>query len=240
MKLDKQLIIAHRGASGLVEHENTITSFEKAYQVGADSVELDIRKTKDDIIVVVHNPDYKDKLIKDYTYSELVDATSKEGFIMPTLTEALKYCHNKIFLDIEIKESGYEEEIIKTILSVLNTNEFFIRSFLKESLRKVKKINKNIKTVLLLGVEFPKYGFLTRIFELFPLFKVIRSKCDMVSPHYLLVRLGFHFRMRLIGKPVLVWTVNDEKIMNKLLNKVKVEGVITNFPDKALDLRRSK
>lgn len=240
MKLDKQLIIAHRGASGLVEHENTITSFEKAYQVGADSVELDIRKTKDDVIVVVHNPDYKDKLIKDYTYSELVDATSKEGFIMPTLTEALKYCHNKIFLDIEIKESGYEEEIIKTILSVLNTNEFFIRSFLKESLRKVKKINKNIKTVLLLGVEFPKYGFLTRIFELFPLFKVIRSKCDMVSPHYLLVRLGFHFRMRLIGKPVLVWTVNDEKIMNKLLNKVKVEGVITNFPDKALDLRRSK
>lgn len=240
MKLDKQLIIAHRGASGLVEHENTITSFEKAYQVGADSVELDIRKTKDDVIVVVHNPDYKDKLIKDYTYSELVDATSKEGFIMPTLTEALKYCHNKIFLDIEIKESGYEEEIIKTILSVLNTNEFFIRSFLKESLRKVKKINKNIKTVLLLGVEFPKYGFLTRIFELFPLFKVIRSKCDMVSPHYLLVRLGFHFRMRLIGKPVLVWTVNDEKIMNKLLNKVKVEGIITNFPDKALDLRRSK
>lgn len=240
MKLDKQLIIAHRGASGLVEHENTITSFEKAYQVGADSVELDIRKTKDDVIVVVHNPDYKDKLIKDYTYSELVDATSKEGFIMPTLKEALKYCHNKIFLDIEIKESGYEEEIVESILSVLNTSEFFIRSFLKESLRKVKKINKNIKTVLLLGVEFPKYGFLTRIFELFPLFKVIRSKCDMVSPHYLLVRLGFHFRMRLIGKPVLVWTVNDEKIMNKLLNKVKVEGIITNFPDKALDLRRSK
>lgn len=240
MKLDKQLIIAHRGASGLVEHENTITSFEKAYQVGADSVELDIRKTKDDVIVVVHNPDYKDKLIKDYTYSELVDATSKEGFIMPTLIEALKYCHNKIFLDIEIKESGYEEEIVETILSVLNTSEFFIRSFLKESLRKVKKINKNIKTVLLLGVEFPKYGFLTRIFELFPLFKVLKSKCDMVSPHYLLVRFGFHFRMRLIGKPVLVWTVNDENIMEKLLNKVKVEGIITNFPDKALDLRRNK
>lgn len=238
MKLDKKLIIAHRGASGLVEHENTITSFEKAYQVGADSVELDIRKTKDDVIVVVHNPDYKDKLIKDYTYSELCEATSKEGFIMPTLIESLKYCHNKIFLDIEIKESGYEEEIVKTILSVLNTDEFFIRSFLKESLRKVKKINKNIKTVLLLGVEFPKYGFLTRIAELFPLFKVVRSKCDMVSPHYLLVRFGFHFRMRLIGKPVLVWTVNDENIMDKLLNKVKVEGIITNFPDKALNLRR--
>ena len=33
MKLDKQMIIAHRGASGLVEHENTIEAFEKAVEV---------------------------------------------------------------------------------------------------------------------------------------------------------------------------------------------------------------
>lgn len=238
MKLNKQWIIAHRGASGLVEHENTIESFEKAYQVGADSVELDIRKTKDGKIIVVHNPDYEGKLIKDYTYSELCDKTKANGFIMPTLEEALIYCKDKIFMDIEVKENGYEEEIVSMILKYLNTDEFFIRSFIKESIRKIKKINKNIKTVLLLGVEFPKFGFLTRIAELFPLFKVINSKCDMVSPHYLLVRLGFHFRMKLIGKPVLVWTVNDEKLMDKLLNKVKVEGIITNYPNKALELRR--
>lgn len=240
MKLNKQLIIAHRGASGLVEYENTISSFEKAYQVGADSVELDVRKTKDDVIIVVHNPDYEDKLIKEYTYDELCKKTLSDGFIMPKLEDVLIYCKDKIFMDIEIKESGYEKEIIKLILNYLNVDEFFIRSFLKKSIKQVKKINKKIKTVLLLGVEFPRFGFLTRIFELFPLFKVISSRCDMVSPHYLLVRFGFHLRMKLIGKPVLVWTVNDEKIMDHLLNKVRVEGIITNYPDKALSLRRCK
>lgn len=238
MKLNKQWIIAHRGASGLVEHENTIESFEKAYEVGADSVELDVRKTKDGKIIVVHNPDYEGKLIKDYTYLELCEATKTNGFIMPTLEEALIYCKNKIFMDIEIKEDGYEEDILALILKYLTVDEFFIRSFLKQSIRKIKKINKRVKTVLLLGVEFPKFGFLTRIAEIFPLAKVISSKCDMVSPHYLLVRLGFHSRMKLIGKPVLVWTVNDENMMDKLLNKIKVEGIITNFPDKALKLRR--
>ena len=39
MKIKKQYIIAHRGASGLVEHENTIEAFEKAIEVGADYIE---------------------------------------------------------------------------------------------------------------------------------------------------------------------------------------------------------
>lgn len=238
MKLDKQWIIAHRGASGLVEHENTISSFEKAYVVGADSVELDIRKTKDGKIIVVHNPDYNGKLISEYTYDELCEVTKKDGFVMPTLEDAILYCKDKIFMDIEIKEEGYEDEIVDIILKHLKPEEFFVRSFIKKSIKRIKRINKNIKTVLLLGVEFPKYGFLTRIAELFPLAKIISSKCDMISPHYRLVICGFHFRMKLLGKPVLVWTVNDKERIDYLLNKKKVEGIITNYPDVAISLRK--
>ena len=44
------LILAHRGAKGLVKFENTFEAFDKALEVGADGIELDVRKTKDNIV----------------------------------------------------------------------------------------------------------------------------------------------------------------------------------------------
>ncbi len=237
MILKKQLIIAHRGASGLVKHENTIEAFEKAYLVGADSVELDIRKTKDNVIVVIHDSNFLGKFIKDYNYNELIERSKNLDFIIPTLEEAINYCQNKIMMDIEIKEEGYEKEILDIILKHLDYEQFFIRSFSVNSLKKIKELDSNVTCVLLLGVPIAKYGIFTRLSELFPLAKILKSKCDIVSPHYLLIHFGFHFRMKLIKKPVLVWTVDDEKRMNKLLNKIKVEGIVTNYPNKALEIK---
>lgn len=238
MKFDKQWIVAHRGASGLVEHENTLESFQKAIDVGSDSFECDVRKTKDGIIIVTHNPDYKGKLIKDYNYSELCEETLKEGFTMPKYEDMLKFVKGKIFADIELKEAGYEEEFVKITLKYLNTDEFFVRSFLGEAIKRIKEINGNIKTVYLIGVEKSKHIFFTRLAELFPIHWIRKYKADMVSPHYLLVRFGFLKRMHFHKVPVLVWTVNDEALMDRLLNKVKVDAIITNYPDKAIAIRK--
>ena len=238
MKIKKQYIIAHRGASGLVEHENTIEAFEKAIEVGADYIEMDLRKTSDNKIIVVHNPDYNGKLIKDFSYQELCQETLENGFIMPLFENVLEKFKDKIMFDIELTEEGYEEEIVEMVLKYLSLDSFIIKSFFKKSVRKIKKINKKITTALLLGVEFPKYGYLTRIAELFPLGKIITSKCDIVSPNYQLVICGFVRRMKLIKKPVWVWTVNDNEKMDVLLNKNKVDAIITNYPDRALKFRK--
>src|SRR5260221_5656519 len=48
------LRIAHRGASGY-EPENTLISFQKALQLGADMLELDVRVSKDGFVVVIHD-----------------------------------------------------------------------------------------------------------------------------------------------------------------------------------------
>ncbi|MFA5765849.1 MAG: glycerophosphodiester phosphodiesterase, partial [Bacilli bacterium] len=97
-------------------------------------------------------------------------------------------------------------------------------------------VDKNIKTVLLLGVERPKWGLFTRLSELFPLFRILKTKCDMVSPHYRLIRFGYIWRLKLWKKPVLIWTVNDSKLMEKLLIDKKAAGIITNFPDAAIEI----
>lgn len=236
----KTSIIAHRGASGLVEYENTIESFEKAIEVKADSVELDVRKTKDGQIIVVHDEVFIDRLISEWDYYSLCQETMKYGYTMPLLEEVLKRLKGRIFIDIEIKEKGYTKEIIDLVLGILAPDEFYIRSFHDKELKEVKKINKNIKTVLLLGLEYPKHVVLTRLSELFPLFRVLKTKCDIVSPYYQLVILGYVKRLHLIGRPVLVWTVDSPELMRKLIFKNKVDGIITNYPDKALAIRDEK
>ena len=239
LHFNKRIVQAHRGASGY-EQQNTIKAFDKAVELNSDAIELDIRKTKDNLIVVFHDPTYQNKHINDWNYLELNEKTQEEGFLVPLLSDVLKLYKNKILLDIEIKEEGYEEEIIKMVKEVLDYNEFNIRSFSEKTIRTIKKLDPKIYTILLIGAEFPKYGFLTRIAELFPLAKVIRSKCDCVSPNYQLIRLWYVQRMHLIKKPVLAWTVNDEKLIDRMLHKAKVDGVVTNYPDLAISIRDKK
>ncbi len=237
MKIYKeQAIEAHRGAKGLVQFENTIEAFSKAIEVGCDGIELDLRKTKDGVIVIRHNPDYNGELLCNLTYEELLNKTKKDGFIIPTFIETLEFCKGKTFLDIELKEAGYEEEILETVLKYLSYEEFYIRSFIKKTLKKVKKIDRKVKTVLLLGVNKARFSFISRLAEIFPLFLILYTKCDIVSPHRFVYHFFYHLRMKVLGKPIIVWTVNSDKQLNKLLNKQKV-AIITDFPDKAVKIR---
>ena len=53
----RQLVrIAHRGASGKgLAPENTLPSFERALEIGADAIEMDVRATRDGRVVVIHD-----------------------------------------------------------------------------------------------------------------------------------------------------------------------------------------
>ncbi|NQX82774.1 MAG: hypothetical protein HRT66_12405 [Flavobacteriaceae bacterium] len=71
-------IIAHRGFSSIAP-ENTLTAFSKAIDSGADYFELDVHKTKNDSIVVIHDSSvdktsfYKKGEVADMTYQELIN-----------------------------------------------------------------------------------------------------------------------------------------------------------------------
>ena len=54
MAADRQIIIAHRGASGLAP-ENTLPAFQAAIDAGADGIEFDVQLTADGVPVIVHD-----------------------------------------------------------------------------------------------------------------------------------------------------------------------------------------
>lgn len=233
MVYKKQTVVAHRGAKGLVEHENTIEAFRKAIEVGSDCIEIDIRKTKDNQIVVFHDASIKKKLLKDLNYSELLELA---GFEIPLLEEVLKFVKGKILLDIEFKESGYVDEVLKLVNKYLNNNEFYVRSFNEDVIIDVKTYDNKIICALLLGRDVKKKVIRTRLSELFPGRRIKRCGCDFVSPHYRLIKFGFMWRMKLLKQQVCCWTVNDKELMKKLLFKKKVHAIVTDYPNIAIDL----
>ena len=127
--MKKTQIIGHRGAKGLVAFENTIESFQKAIDVGCDGIEFDIRKTLDNKIIVHHDDHINNNLIKNHTYDDLLEISHKIGYHIPLLEEVLTKFKGKIYFDIEIKEYGYEEDVIKLIKNFLDYHEFCVRSF---------------------------------------------------------------------------------------------------------------
>ncbi|MGE3590190.1 MAG: glycerophosphodiester phosphodiesterase [Ilumatobacteraceae bacterium] len=99
-------VIAHRGASR-AEHENTIDAFRRARAMGSDAVELDVRRTRDGILVVHHNPELPDgRVIADTEHADLPPE-------VPTLPAALDACAG-MWVNVEIKNDPAEADFDET------------------------------------------------------------------------------------------------------------------------------
>ena len=119
-------IVAHRGIPD-IHPENTISAFERAIELGADSIELDVRLSSDHIPMVYHYF-YLEVVstgagpIFDYTCEQLrnIPIIGKNGidkYQIPTLMEVLEIIGGKIGLEIEIK--GPEPESAKIVADTL-------------------------------------------------------------------------------------------------------------------------
>ena len=228
------MIVAHRGAPSYAK-ENTIESFEKAVALGADMIEFDVRRTKDNVFIVYHDGLIQGKPVNELTYEKISQIARNQGFDIPTVEEVLRWSRGRIKLDVELKEEGYEKEIVELLSKYLEKDQFVITSFNESSLMIIKEDYPGIQVGLLLGrFEAPLW---TRISEFFPMKRCKKAQADFLVAHLKLLRFGFLERARRSHKPVLVWTVNDEEMIRKLLNDRRVYAIITDKPDLAVSLR---
>ncbi len=229
-------IIAHRGASGLTEFDNSLESFRKAVELGADMIEFDVRKTRDDVLIAFHDPDIEGRKISDLSYEELLDITEERGFRVPTVGDVVNLSKGKIGLDIELKEEGYEERVVELVRGHLGHSDYVMKSFYDGCVKAIKRYDVEVKAGLLLGLEDPDSKIKTRLSELFPKRRLNRCKADFVAPNYQLLRFFYLRRMWRRGFEVFVWTVNEVELMKLLIDK-GVDALITDRPDLALKVR---
>ena len=239
MKMRKTMIIAHRGASAFAK-ENTIESFRKAIDLGADMIEIDVRRTKDHILIVHHDELIKGKRVKELTYDEIFKMARDQGFSLATFEEVLKYTSEKIKLDIELTEETYEKGVIELLSRYFKTDQYVITSFYDSCIRRIKDDHPDIKVGLILGISKTKHPIRTRFSEFFPAKRCREAKADFLVARRNLLWFGFLERAKRDNKPVFVYTVNDQKMIEKMLQDPRIDAIITDKPDLAIGLREKQ
>lgn len=214
--------IGHRGAKGL-EPENTIKSFKKAISLGVDAVEFDVRKTKDGKLVVFHDKKV-DKLtegkglIKDLTLTE-IKKINVGGEEILTLTEALDFIDKKVKkIVVELKEAGFEKEVLKEIKKRKLEDRVIVVSFLEDALKKVRKLNKKIET----GLIYVSHKN--------PIKAVLSLGANYLVAFYRFVHTRDVEKAHDNDLKMIVWTINKKEKVEEY-EKKGVDGIASDFPD---------
>ncbi|PNR93682.1 glycerophosphodiester phosphodiesterase family protein [Petrotoga sp. 9PWA.NaAc.5.4] len=150
--MDKFLVLGHRGYRAKYV-ENTIESFKKAIEYGADGIEYDARLTRDEVLVVLHDDTINGIKLRDINYEELKNIKLKNNQTVPTVEEVIKSLSDNVFLNLEIKEvqASFLSYNITKRYNALDRTLF--SSFQVNALRELRKIDKNVKIGLLVEYE---------------------------------------------------------------------------------------
>ncbi|RLE90316.1 MAG: glycerophosphodiester phosphodiesterase [Thermoprotei archaeon] len=217
------IIIGHRGAAGY-EPENTIKSILKGIECGASAIEVDVRRTKDGIMVLMHDETVDrttngEGKVSELTLAEIKCLDAGKGERVPTLFEVFELLKERnVILLVELKEIGYEEEVVSMIKDFNMLDRVYITSFHKSALNRVVEIEPNMKTGLIFSSNTLRN---MKIAE--------ELNVDVVVPKYQLVNRNFLRSCRRLGFKVFVWTVNRAIDVVKFY-RLGVDGIVTDYP----------
>jgi len=214
--------IAHRGASAY-EPENTLRSFRKAIEIGADMIEFDVRQTLDGQLVVIHDRRVNRTtdgtgFVSDKSLGELKELDAGMGEKIPTLEEAFELGRGRTGFVIELKENGIEEKVVKRVREFGLTDHTFIVSFKSPRLRVIKEIDPDMKTGLIVLASTN------------PVKLAERCGADAVAPFRWFVSKKLVERAKESGMFLFTWTVDEAERCRALVD-IGVHGVVTNRPD---------
>ncbi len=146
--------LGHRGAPKQAP-ENTLLSFQRAIDIGVDWIEFDLRRSRDGVLVVIHDDtvdrttDGKGK-VSDMTFGELRMLDAGNGQKIPSLRQVIDLARGRVKMDMEIKERGIEGDIVDAIRSSGIVRQCMVSSFIYDSIRKVKELNPDILTAAIM------------------------------------------------------------------------------------------
>jgi glycerophosphoryl diester phosphodiesterase len=216
------LKIGHRGARAH-EPENTLRSFKLAIELGVDAIEVDVRKTKDNQLVVVHNADVNKTTngtgsVNELTLRQIKNFVTDKGEKIPTFEEVLDSVGTQVKIFVELKEKGIEKEALKLINKKGLMENVVIISFLEDVLRNLRKINKKVD----IGLIYVRHKN--------PINLALELKAKYLLPLYRFTHTKNVNKAHEKGLKVIVWTINNKEEA-KEYKKKGVDGIATDKPE---------
>jgi glycerophosphoryl diester phosphodiesterase len=227
---DRPLVLAHRGASR-VAPENTIEAFSRARELGADGVELDVRRTADDVLVVHHDPEIEEfGLIAAHPFAALRAARSD----VPTLVEALAACRG-LLVNVEIKclpwepdADGADRPVVRAVAAAVcaHASDVIVSSFDLDAVDACRAFAPELATAWLTSGQDVATASAIAAAHGHPWLHP-DCRATLARPEAALRAAHDH------GLRVDVWTVDDPDEI-RVLAAAGVDAVVTNVPDVAL------
>jgi glycerophosphoryl diester phosphodiesterase len=236
-------IFAHRGYR-VVAPENTLPAFEAALAYPVDGLEIDLHRTKDGELVVIHDETVDrttngSGFIRDMTLAELkqLDAGSyKEpkmpGVQIPTFVEFMTFLETKKFtgkLLVEVKTDhidypGIEAQVLGIVNEFAPTYPVIYQSFNLETLRRFRKLGPDLTLAALVYWPSPKVYW-----------RSWRGDFDYIHPDIRVLsgKKRLFWRVKNHLRP---WTVDKERFLKWVFHR-HYPGVITNEVARAIKLR---
>jgi glycerophosphoryl diester phosphodiesterase len=214
------LKVGHRGARAY-EIENTLESFRKAIELGANAVELDVRTSNDAQLIISHDDNLKRVFGKDVRLSEatLEELKQLTGNRIATLEEALHFIGRKVEkILVELKEFGYERKVLDVIRKEKLEDRVIIVSFHEEVLAHVRTLDKKIETGLIYS-KFKK-----------PIDAALKLNAQYLVPLYRFVHRRDIAKAHKKNLKVIVWTINATREAQNYIAK-DVDGIASDKPD---------
>lgn len=228
-KLKRPLVIAHRGASAY-KFENSISAFRKAIEMKADMIEIDLHKTKDNVLVVSHDNNLKRITGKNVNVSDLALKQLKKLKLrnrekIPTFQKVINLTKGKCGLYCELKVMGAEDLFVNAIKDNNLEKSVIATSFIHPIVRKIKRKCRKIRTSIL-------FDYL----PINPLHMLYSAKANYFHPssgdfENIEEILGKAMKyLRFLRKGIISWSENSPQRMRKLI-RANINGICTDRPD---------
>ena len=235
LNTDKLFIYGHRGVPAQAP-ENTIYSFQKAFELNVDGIELDVQITKDNVLVVHHDPHLerltgKKTFINTLTYKKLLSIDARGiGYDslafqqIPRLDDILEILPDNIAINIEIKSQrlfseGMEQPVIDSILKHDLLNRTIISSFNPLRILKVKLLQPNVTTAQLWDID-EKFSSILWVYLSRP--DLLHGNIDQFNEDIIA-------KFKALGMKVYAYTVNSDKQLAKAM-QLNINGIFIDNP----------
>lgn len=232
--------VAHRGATAYAP-ENTIAAFDLAVEMKADYIEIDVQRSKDGALVLIHDTtvdrttDGTGK-VGDLTLEQLrsLDAGSwkgdqYKGEPIPTFEEILDRYRGKVGILIELKAPelypGIEKQVADALkarnLNKPQNEKIIIQSFNFESMKKTNELLPKVPIGVLTS---------SRLHTTPEALQEFSTYADWFNPSYGIVTEDLVNQVHSLGMKIGSWTVRSQEAADFLF-EMKVDAIITDYPD---------
>jgi len=225
--------IAHRGASAY-EPENTLCAFERAIELGATMLELDVHLSRDGHLVVIHDSDLSLTTdgtghVADLPLEQIRRFDAGKGEQVPTLGEVIELARGRAQLYIELKGQSTAEPVVRTLVAARFVDQVLVGSFFPSLPQRVKQLEPEIPTSVLIRRQDRQANFVEW---------VLAVEADYVHPcwegasptPHKLINPDMIARIRRHGLGIVLWHEERPDELRQLV-KLDVDGICTDKPD---------